>query len=199
MDANFSFSKELATILIPFLVIMLVLAAVFCVLVWNDRKIMKARLDLAQAILTDSLDDLLQVFRRVPCDVFDDPGINFRTTDFLAAKLNKESFPKIYSAYRNLDCFCRQEVWRIFEQAFSKKKNAFWVRIYIADFISSNGERADDFQNFFEIFEDSCFTEIWTNISMDLKNYEDHMLHASNQELAERISAELNRIKILLG
>lgn len=200
MNASFDFlTREMLMFLVVCLFLMLVFAIGIFILEREKKRILKTRLALTKAIFADNLNDLLKVFSKISLDVFDDAGINFRTTDFLANRINKENFSKIYSSYQNLSGSGKLEAKRIFEQAFSKKKNEFWANLYFVDFTNNDGACSDEFISFFEIFDIRCSKEIWTSIYKDLKRFQDNFHHSGNRELGERLLSELERLKILLG
>lgn len=200
MNANFNFiTREMLMFLVVCLFLMLVFVIIIFVLEKNKNKILKTRLALSKAILNDDLDDLLKIFNKILLDVFDDAGINFKTRDFLAEKLKRESFLKIISIYKNIGGPGRLEAKKVFEQAFSEKKNIFWANLYFIDFINNEGRQSDEFMSFFEFFEINYFKDVWTLIYKDFQRFKDNMLHASNKELDNRLSKEIQRIKVLLG
>ncbi len=165
----------------------------------NKRKIITARLKIIQAILDGSLIDFLKAVKKLPQDVFDDAGISFKVIDFLAEKITKDDLHYIFHAYNTLLGSGKKETASIFEKAFSKKKRDFWTSLYFVNFINEKCSRLEEFSNYFEIFDRTCFVEVYTEIIRKLQSFLSERLEDIKPELKEAIEFEIKRIKILLG
>ncbi len=193
LDVNFGFFN-----LEWLLIFCLMLVVGLLVIARKDIKILRARLELYQAILDDNLNNFLKVFHKMPRNFFKDNRVALKAVDFLSISLTVLSFPMIYLVYKKLNCFCRPEVREIFGLAFSKKKAAFWASNYYWDYIDG-GKMSKDFEEVFEEFETRYLKEVWVMVYRDLKVFQDTMLHSSDKESLDRISKDIYRIKILLG